>query len=79
MLKTIYELIINPLSLPLNPILEYFIILLIGEITHKFAYSFSPGGIFGSIIYWMTKLFTFVVTWVILYFFILVIKFVVNL
>ena len=67
MLKLIYELLVNPLGLPINPIWEYLIILVISEVAHEVAYSFSPGGRFGSIIYWISKLVTFVVMWAILY------------
>ena len=68
MWKILYELLIDPLGLPISPIWEYIIILIIGEVAHEVAYSCSPGGRFGSLIYWVTKLLTFVLVWSILYF-----------
>lgn len=68
MWKIIYEILVNPLGLPIDPIWEYLIILVVGEIAHEIAYWVSPGGKkFGSIIYWVSKLLVFVVTWAILY------------
>ncbi len=77
MWKLIYEILVNPLGLPINPIWEYLIILLVGEIAHEIAYWISPGGKFGSFIYWWTKLITFVSIWAVLYGIILAIKFVI--
>ena len=48
MLKLIYEILVNPLGLPIEPIWEYLIIVVVGEIAHEIAYSFSPGGKLGS-------------------------------
>lgn len=78
MWKIIYEILISPLVLPINPIWEYLIILFVGEIVHEIAYSFSQGGRFGSLIYWITKLIVFVVIWAILYAIISVINFIIS-
>ena len=68
MFKFIYELIINPLGLPIEPVWEYIILLAVGEIVHEIAYWISPGGKeFGSIIYWISKFIVFVAIWAILY------------
>lgn len=67
MWKLIYEILVNPLGLPINPIWEYLIILFFGEIGHEIAYWISPGGKYGSFIYWGTKLITFVSIWAVLY------------
>lgn len=68
MLKFLYELFTSPLGLPIDLIWEYLIILVVGEITHEIAYWVSPGGkTFGSVVYWVTKLLTFIAIWAVLY------------
>lgn len=76
-MKFLYTIITNPLGLPISPIWEYLILLVVGEIVHEIAWNVSPGGRFGSLIYWVTKLFAFVSIWAILYGIISAIKFVV--
>ena len=73
-MKFLYDILISPLGLPISPIAEYIILLVIGEIVHEIAWSVSPGGRIGSIIYWITKLIVFVVVWAILYLGIVLIK-----
>ena len=77
MLKFLYEILVDPLSLPINPIWDYILIFIIGEIAHNVAYFCSPGGKFGSPIYWMTKLLAFVVVWGILYAIIFIAQFII--
>ena len=55
MLKFFYTLLTDPLVLPLEPIGEYIILALLGWIVHEIAWSASPGGRFGSLIYWGTN------------------------
>lgn len=77
MLKFLYELFTNPLGLPIEPIWEWIIILIVGEVAHEIAYWVSPGGkIFGSAVYWITKFISFVAMWVVLYGLIVAIQFV---
>lgn len=76
-MKFLYTIITNPLGLPISPIWEYLILLVVGEIVHEIAWNVSPGGRFGSLIYWVTKLLAFVSIWAILYGIISAIKFVV--
>lgn len=79
MLKFIFELFTNPLSLPIEPFYEWLILLLVGEIAHELAYWLSPGGKeFGSIIYWTTKCVIFIAMWAVLYGLIRLIVFVKN-
>ena len=78
MLKVLYEILISPLGLPINPIWEYLIILLVGEIAHELAFWISPGGRFGSLIYWISKFLIFVAVWAILYGIISVVKFIIS-
>lgn len=77
MLKFLYELFTSPLGLPIDPIWEYLIILVVGEIAHEIAYWVSPGGkTFGSVVYWVTKLLTFIAMWAVLYGIIVAVQFV---
>ena len=78
MLKILYEILVSPLGLPINPIWEYVIIFIVGEIAHEVAFWISPGGRFGSLIYWVTKFLVFVVVWIVLYVVILVVKFIIS-
>ena len=77
MLKLPYTLLTNPLGLPIDPLWEYIILLLVGEIVHRIAWDASPGGAFGSMIYWATKFLAFVTIWGVLYGVITAAKFVV--
>jgi len=77
MLKLFYTLLTDPLGLPIEPLWEYVILLILGEIVHEIAWNVSPGGTFGSLIYWITKLFAFVIIWAVLYAIIVAIKFII--
>ena len=77
MLKLFYSLLTDPLGLPIGPLWEYIILLLVGEIVYEIAFYVSPGGTFGSLIYWVTKLIAFVAIWAVLYAIIAVIKFII--
>jgi hypothetical protein len=70
-------LLTDPLGLPIEPLWEYVILWVIGEIVHAIAWRTSPGGTFGSLIYWGTKLIAFVAIWLVLYVLIAVIKFII--
>lgn len=78
MFKLFYSLFTDPLQLPLDPLWEYLILLAIGEIAHEIGFRFSPGGTFGSLIYWVTKIIAFVVVWAVLYIIIVVVKFIIS-
>ena len=77
MLKLFYTLLTDPLGLPIEPLWEYIILLIVGEVVHEIAWNVSPGGTFGSLIYWATKLIAFVAIWAVLYAVIAVIKFII--
>ena len=77
MLKLFYTLLTDPLGLPIEPLWEYVILLIVGEIVHEIAWSTSPGGTFGSLIYWVTKLIAFVAIWAVLYAIIATVQFVI--
>ena len=67
----------DPLRLPIEPLWEYVILLIVGEIVHEIAWNASPGGAFGSLIYWVTKLIAFVAIWAVLYAIIATVQFVI--
>ena len=77
MLKLFYTLLTDPLGLPIEPLWEYIILLIVGEIVHEIAWNVSPGGTFGSLIYWATKFIAFAAIWVVLYAIIAIIKFII--
>ena len=77
LLKLFYTLLTDPLGLPIEPLWEYVILLIVGEIVHEIAWSTSPGGTFGSLIYWVTKLIAFVAIWAALYAIIAAVQFVI--
>ena len=78
MLKFLYELFTSPLGLPIHPVWEWLILLVVGEIVHEIAWWVSPGGEFGSLIYWATKLCAFVAIWAVLYGLIALIKAIID-
>ena len=77
MLKLFYSLLTDPLGLPIEPLWEYIILLIVGEVVHEIAWNVSSGGTFGSLIYWVTKLVAFVAIWAVLYVIIAIIQFVI--
>lgn len=78
MLKLFYTLFTDPLGLPIEPLWEYVILLIVGEIGHEIAWHVSPGGRAVSLIYWATKLIAFVVIWAVLYAIIAAVQFVIT-
>ena len=77
MLKFFYTLLTDPLGLPLDWFWEYIILTILGWVVHEIAWSVSPGGTFGSLVYWGTKLLVFVLIWAILYIIITALTFVI--
>ena len=73
-----FELLTSSLGLPISPVWEWLILLIVGEIVHEIAWNVSPGGRFGSLIYWITKLLAFGAIWMILYAIIVAIKFIIK-
>ena len=67
MYKLIFELLTDPLGLPINALWEYFILLIIGAISFSVGWEISPGGRFGSIIHWFVRLIAFFALWAITY------------
>ena len=76
-MSTLYNLLTSPFGLPISPIWEWLILLVVGEVVHEIAWSASPGGRFGSIVYWATKFLAFLAIWAILYGIITAVRFIV--
>lgn len=74
MYKVIFELIKCPLGLPISPLYEYVLLLIINRIAFQLAWDKSPGGKWGSTIHWVVRVPVFLVIWVITYFVIFVVK-----
>lgn len=73
----IFELITDPLGLPISPIWEYLILLILGEIAFRIAWEASPGGFGGSAIHWFVRAIAFIVMWAVAYAMIVAAKFLV--
>ena len=73
----IFELITDPLALPISPLWEYLILLVLGEIAFRIAWEASPGGFGGSAIHWFVRAIAFVAMWAAAYAVIAVAKFVI--
>lgn len=75
--KLLYEIIISPFGLPVNPILEYLLLAIIGIIAFRIAWDASPGGFFGSIIHYVVRTATFIIMWAVTRIIITVIKWII--
>jgi CHASE2 domain-containing sensor protein len=62
-----FDLLTDPLGLPINPIWEYVILLVIGEMAFRIAWDASPGGFGGSTIHWLVRIIVFAVIWAVTY------------
>ena len=67
MFKFLFEILTDPLGLPINALWEYLIIAIINAVAFKIAWDASPGGTFGSAIHWGVRLIAFVIIWAITY------------
>ena len=63
----IFERLTDPLTLPISPLWEYVILLVIGEIAFRIAWEASPGGFGGSTIHWFVRIIAFAVMWAVTY------------
>lgn len=73
----IFDLITDPLALPISPLWEYLILLVLGEIAFRIAGEASPGGFGGSAIHWFVRAIAFVAMWAVAYAVIAAAKFVI--
>ena len=67
MFKFLFEILTDPLGLPINALWEYLVIVIINAVAFKIAWDASPGGTFGSAIHWAVRLIAFVIIWAITY------------
>ena len=72
----IFDRLTDPLSLPIHPLWEYLILLIIGGIAYAVAYSIVgdmyssgsiSGGCLGCLFHWIIRLLLFVVIWAVTY------------
>lgn len=67
MYKFLFDLLTDPLGLPIDALYEYVILLVLNFIAYKIAWDASPGGRWGSEIHWSVRIIVFVVLWAITY------------
>lgn len=67
MYSIIFNILTDPLGLPINALWEYIILTVIGGIAFSVGWEASPGGIFGAIIHWTVRLLAFFVLCAITY------------
>lgn len=72
-----FKLITDPLGLPIHPLWEYVILLVIGGIAFRIAWEVSPGGFGGSAIHWIVRAIAFLAMWAAAYAVIAAAKFVI--
>ena len=74
--KFMFERLTDPLGLPIDPIYEYLILLIINEIAYRIAYAkvgdmyhggWISGTSSGSFFHWVIRAFWFVIIWLITY------------
>lgn len=78
MYKIIFELLIEPLGLPIHFLYEYMILLIINGVAFRIAWDASPGGKWGSEIHWLFRVLSFLVIWFITYSVILALKWIIS-
>ena len=78
MLKFLFNLITDPLGLPIPILVEYIILAGIGAIAFSIGWDASPGGPLGALIHWSVRLIVFVALWAITYGVIAVVQWVIN-
>ena len=67
MFKLLFEILTDPLGLPINALWEYLILAIINVVAFKIGWDASPGGTFGSAIHWAVRLIAFVIIWSVTY------------
>lgn len=72
-----FDFLTDPLGLPIHPLWEYLILVVIGEVAFRIAWNASPGGFGGSTIHWIVRIIAFLVMWAVAYAVIAVAKFII--
>lgn len=74
--RLIFDMVTDPLSLPINPFYEWAILLIIGEIAYRFAFrivgdmydsSEISGSVLGSFFHWIIRFLIFAAIWLVTY------------
>ncbi len=77
MFKFLFDLLVSPLGLPINPIYEYLIMLVVGELAYIISYTtvgnligegMVPNKNFASAFHWIIRFIIYVLTWLILHY-----------
>lgn len=67
MVNFIFDVLKDPLGLPVHDLWEYGILALIGIAAFAVGWEVSSGGTFGWIMYWVARLLAFFVLWAVAY------------
>lgn len=65
--KLIFEFLINPLGLAINPIYEYLILLAIGKLAFEIGWDKLPSGEFGSLMHYLYRTIVLFILWALTY------------
>lgn len=63
----IFELLTDPLGLPVNDLWEYGILAVLGIVAFAVVWEVSTGGVFGAIMHWVARILAFFVLWAVAY------------
>ena len=63
----LFDVLTDPLGLPISPIWEYLILAVISAVAFRIAWEASPGGFGGSTIHWIVRIIAFVAIWAVTY------------
>lgn len=83
--SAIFDILIDPLGLPISALWEFVILIIIGEIAYRIAFSmvgdmYRSGGIssswVGSIFHWIIRFIIFIIVWAVTYAVICIVKFI---
>ncbi len=67
MYRFIFDILTDPLGLPVNDLWEYGILSVIALVAFGVGWRVSSGGVFGSIMHWVARLLAFFVLWAVAY------------
>ncbi len=69
-MKIIFDLLTDPLGLPILPLIEWFILIIIGEISYRIAYYIvgetGASGAEASLAHWIIRFFVYAVIWAVI-------------
>ena len=67
MYSFLFEILTDPLGLPVNDLWEYGILAVIGLVAFAISWEVSFSGAFGFVMYWVARLLAFFVLWAVAY------------